>query len=116
MTLRTFTFNACSNCISRVKNTRHDVSMSFISRIIFSFNYRKGLKWKIGIFGGVASTALIYFMLIKGIKDLSFMTPELKGWITIIRPAPIRKYMGVLAGRFSDPIMNVFGSPAPLAT
>ena len=35
---------------------------------------------------------------------------------TIIRPAPIRKYMGVLAGRFSDPIMNVFGSPAPLAT
>ncbi len=55
--------------------------VQFISRIIFSFNYRKGLKWKIGIFGGVASTALIYFMLIKGIKDLSFMTPELKGWI-----------------------------------
>ena len=55
--------------------------VQFISRMIFSFNYRKGLKWKIGIFGGVASTALIYFMLIKGIKDLSFMTPELKSWI-----------------------------------
>lgn len=39
--------------------------VQFISRMIFSFNYRKGLKWKIGIFGGVASTALIYFMLIK---------------------------------------------------
>ncbi len=55
--------------------------VQFLSRMIFSFNYRSNLKWKIGIFGGICSTAIVYFLLIKGIKDLSFMTPELKAWI-----------------------------------
>ncbi len=55
--------------------------VQFIARAIFSFNYRSRLKWKIGIFGGICSTAIIYFLLIKGAKDLSFMTPEVKDWI-----------------------------------
>lgn len=55
--------------------------VQFISRMIFSFNYRSKLTWKIGIFGGICSTAIIYFLLIKGFKDLSFMSPELKEWI-----------------------------------
>ena len=55
--------------------------VQWLSRAIFTFNYRSRLKWKIGIFGGIASTAIIYFLLIKGIKDLAFMTPELKSWI-----------------------------------
>ena len=55
--------------------------VQFLSRMIFSFNYRSRLKWKIGIFGGICSTAIIYFLLIKGAKDLSFMTPEVKLWI-----------------------------------
>lgn len=55
--------------------------VQFLSRMIFSFNYRNRLKWKIGIFGGVCATAIVYFLLIKGTKDLSFMTPEVKAWI-----------------------------------
>ncbi len=55
--------------------------VQFLSRMIFSFNYRSNLKWKIGIFGGICATAIIYFLLIKGAKDLTFMTPEVKGWI-----------------------------------
>ncbi len=55
--------------------------VQFISRLIFSFNYRSNLKWKIGIFGGICATAIIYFLLIKGAKDLTFMTPEVKAWI-----------------------------------
>ncbi len=55
--------------------------VQFLSRMIFSFNYRSRLKWKIGIFGGICSTAIIYFLLIKGAKDLTFMTPEVKLWI-----------------------------------
>ena len=55
--------------------------VQFISRMVFSFNYRSNLKWKIGIFGGICATAIVYFLLIKGAKDLSFMTPELKAWI-----------------------------------
>ena len=55
--------------------------VQFISRMIFTFNYRSNLKWKIGIFGGLCATAIIYFLLIKGAKDLTFMTPEVKSWI-----------------------------------
>lgn len=55
--------------------------IQYISRLLFTFHYSDKLKWKIGIFGGIATTAIIYFMLIKGVKDLSFMTPEVKGWI-----------------------------------
>lgn len=55
--------------------------VQWISRIIFTFNYKSRLKWTIGLFGGVAATAIIYFMLIKGLKDSSFMTPENKGWV-----------------------------------
>lgn len=63
--------------------------VQWISRAVFSFNYRSHLKWKIGLFGGVASTAIIYFLLIKGIKDLSFMTPELKAFISDNTPVII---------------------------
>lgn len=55
--------------------------VQFISRMIFSFNYRNGLKWKIGLFGGICATAIVYFLLIKGAKDLMFMTPDVKAWI-----------------------------------
>lgn len=55
--------------------------VQFLSRMIFSFNYKSNLKWKIGIFGGVCATAIVYFLLIKGAKDLTFMTPEVKAWI-----------------------------------
>ena len=53
----------------------------FISRMIFSFNYRSKLTWKVGIFGGICATAIVYFLLIKGAKDLVFMTPDVKYWI-----------------------------------
>ena len=39
------------------------------------------MKYSIALFGGVAATSIIYFMLIKGLKDSSFMTPENKQWI-----------------------------------
>lgn len=55
--------------------------VQFITRAIFSFEYKSRLKWKIGIFGGVATTAILYFLLLKGAKDLVWMTPEIKDWI-----------------------------------
>ena len=55
--------------------------VQFVTRLIFTFEYKSRLKWKVGLFGGVACTAIVYFMLLKGIKDLTFMTPELKTWI-----------------------------------
>lgn len=55
--------------------------VQWLARIIFTFNYKKHMKYSIGIFGGIAATSIIYFMLIKGLKDSSFMTAEYKNWI-----------------------------------
>lgn len=55
--------------------------VQFLSRLIFTFEYKNRLKWKAGLFGGVACTAIVYFMLLKGIKDLTIMTPAFKAWI-----------------------------------
>lgn len=55
--------------------------VQFISRLVFTFEYKSRMKWKVGLFGGIATTAIVYFMLIKGIKDLTVMTPEVKAWI-----------------------------------
>ena len=56
-------------------------AVQFLSRMVFTFEYKSRLKWKIGIFGGICATAIVYFLLLKGAKDLTFMTPEVKAWI-----------------------------------
>ena len=56
--------------------------VQYIARLIFTFNYKSHMKWSAALFGGVAMTAIIYFILIKGMKDSSFMTPELSEWIS----------------------------------
>ncbi len=55
--------------------------VQWIARLVFSFNYKKHMKYSIGIFGGIAATSIIYFMLIKGLKDSAFMTAEYKEFI-----------------------------------
>lgn len=52
--------------------------VQYISRLIFTFNYKKHSKYFIGLFGGLAATSILYFMLIKGLKDSSFMEGDLK--------------------------------------
>lgn len=53
----------------------------YLTRILFTFNYIPRLKYFAGIFGGVALTAIVYFMLLKGIKDTSFMNDQGKMWV-----------------------------------
>ncbi len=55
--------------------------IQYLTRIIFSFSIYKNLRFKIGIFGGIAITAILYFMLFKGLKDLSFMSSDVKGFL-----------------------------------
>ena len=55
--------------------------VQYVSRLIFSFNYKKHLSWTIGVFGGIAVTALGYFIIIQGLKTATFMTPEKQQWI-----------------------------------
>ena len=56
-------------------------TVQYVTRIIFTFNIKSRLTWKIGLFGGIALTAIIYFMLFKGLKDLSFMSKDVKTYI-----------------------------------
>lgn len=55
--------------------------VQYVSRLIFSFNYKKRLSWTIGVFGGISVTSLAYFTLIKGLKSAPFMTTESMAWI-----------------------------------
>ncbi len=55
--------------------------VQWLARMVFTFNYKSKIKYSIALFGGIASTAIVYFMVIKGLKDSSFMTPENKQWI-----------------------------------
>ena len=55
--------------------------VQWIARLVFTFNYKKKMKYSIALFGGIAATSIIYFMLIKGLKDSSFMTSDNKHWI-----------------------------------
>lgn len=55
--------------------------IQYITRLIFTFEIFKNLRFKIGIFGGVAITSILYFMLFKGLKQLSFMSSDVKAYL-----------------------------------
>jgi len=56
--------------------------VQYISRLIFSFNYKKNLSWTIGIFGGLSTTALAYFILLQGLKSSPYISPDTLAWIS----------------------------------
>jgi phosphate/sulfate permease len=55
--------------------------IQYISRLIFTFHYEKKLKYFGAIFGGVAISAITFFILIKGLKGVSFISKEQFSWI-----------------------------------
>ena len=57
--------------------------VQYITRFIFSFRYKKPLKYFGAIFGGLAITAITYFILIKGIKGSSFADYQLQSGETL---------------------------------
>ncbi len=57
--------------------------IQYIARIAFSFNYKKRMKWFGGIWGGLAFTAITYFIVIKGAKSATFMSDDLKQWMQV---------------------------------
>lgn len=55
--------------------------VQYISRLIFSFKYDKKLKYLGSVWGGIAVSAITFFILIKGAKHASFMTDSTKEMI-----------------------------------
>jgi phosphate/sulfate permease len=48
----------------------------FVSRIIFTFDYSRTIKRYGALWGGVALASIVFFILIKGAKGVSFITPD----------------------------------------
>ncbi len=53
----------------------------FVTRLLFTFNYQKRLRRYGALWGGVALAMIAYFILIKGAKGASFITPPMLAWI-----------------------------------
>lgn len=56
--------------------------IQWISRLLFSFQYEKSISLGGSIFGGISVTAITFFLIIKGAKGASFMTPEIKEYFS----------------------------------
>lgn len=57
------------------------ILIQWLSRLLFSFNIEKTIKYYGALWGGLAISAITYFLLIKGLKDASFMSKENYSWI-----------------------------------
>ena len=55
--------------------------VQYISRLFFSFHFEKNVKYIGSIFGGISITAITYFILIKGLKGVSFIPAAMSSWM-----------------------------------
>lgn len=55
--------------------------IQYISRIFFTFSSDERIKKSGAVFGGIAITAISFFLLIKGMKNLSFIPQDVNSWI-----------------------------------
>ena len=58
------------------------VFVMWISRVVFTFNYKKHSRYSIAIFGGIAFTALSYFILMKGLGKSPYLPAEWRDYIS----------------------------------
>jgi phosphate/sulfate permease len=55
--------------------------IQYLVRVMFSFNFEKNIKYFGALWGGIAISAITFFILIKGAKGSSFLTKETVSWI-----------------------------------
>jgi phosphate/sulfate permease len=57
------------------------IIVQWISRLIFTFNYKSHLRYTVAIFGGIAFTVLAYFIFIQGVGQSPYISSTSKIWI-----------------------------------
>jgi len=57
------------------------VVVQWLSRVVFTFNYKKHSRYTVAIFGGIAFTSLAYFIFIQGLAKSNYMAADTKAWI-----------------------------------
>lgn len=55
--------------------------VQFFTRLVFTFDFKKLLRRYGAVWGGIAISSIVYFILIKGAKGASFITPQMLKWI-----------------------------------
>lgn len=55
--------------------------VQYVSRLIFTFHIEKRYQYVAALFGGVAMTAITFFILVKGLKSITFVPSEIKDFI-----------------------------------
>ena len=53
----------------------------WISRIVFTFNYKKHSRYAIAIFGGISFTVLAYFIFMKGVGNSPYVSESVRDYI-----------------------------------
>jgi len=56
--------------------------VQWISRVVFTFNYKKRSRYAVAVFGGIAFTALAYFIFIKGLAQSHYIPHDVCRWVT----------------------------------
>jgi len=56
--------------------------VQYNSRLLLTFNFEQKAKWVSALFGGIAATAITYFILIKGLKGASFVSVDFKAFVS----------------------------------
>lgn len=57
------------------------VIVQYVTRIIFTFNYKQHMRYTIAIFGGIAFTALAYFIFMKGLGKSPYISDATRQFI-----------------------------------
>ncbi len=53
----------------------------WISRVVFTFNYKKHNRYTIAIFGGISFTVLAYFIFMKGVGSSPYVSESVRDYI-----------------------------------
>lgn len=53
----------------------------WISRVVFTFNYKKHSRYAIAIFGGISFTVLAYFIFMKGVGNSPYVSESVRDYI-----------------------------------
>lgn len=57
------------------------IVVMWIARVVFTFNYKKHLRYTVAIFGGIAFTTLAYFIFFKGLAKSPYLPETLKDYV-----------------------------------
>ena len=80
--------------------------VQYISRLLFTFHLDKRYKYVGALFGGFAMTAITFFILVKGLKSITFVPSDVKNFIKE-EPFTIILYSFVIWTVVSQLLMSV---------